>query len=109
MGKFPSKVNKMKMKYNLGGFEMKFGAGEKFDGGMKIDSLEIEQEFSAKELIEIGIPALKEIAQLIINTQKELASQCNENATRELNLQERKFEEEVRRNRRHFSSRKESQ
>ena len=99
----------MKMKYNLGGFEMKFGAGENFDGGMKIDSLEIEQEFSAKELIEIGVPALKEIAELLINTQKELTSQHNENARKEIQLQEKKFEEEVRRNRRHFSSRKESQ
>ena len=100
----------MKMKYNLGGFEMKFGAGEKFDGAMKIDNLEIEQEFSAKELVELGIPAMKEIAALIINTQKELAAQCNENAARDLALQERKFNEEIRRNRRIFQpNKKESQ
>ena len=95
------------MKYNLGGFEMKFGAGEKFDGGIKIDSLEIEQEFSAKELIEIGIPALKEVAELLINTQKELATQHNYNMKKEFELQERKFNEELRRNRRIFK--KESQ
>lgn len=72
----------MKMKYSLKGFELKFGAGENVDAAVKVDGLEIEQEFDAKDLIEIGIPAMKEIAQLIINTQKELASQCNENATR---------------------------
>lgn len=89
---------------------MKFGAGEKFDGAMKIDNLEIEQEFSAKELVELGIPAMKEIAALIINTQKELAAQCNENAARDLALQERKFNEEIRRNRRIFQpNKKESQ
>lgn len=100
----------MKMKYSLKGFELKFGAGENVDAAVKVDGLEIEQEFDAKDLIEIGIPAMKEIAQLIINTQKELASQCNENATREISLQEKKFQEELRRNRRTFhSSRKESQ
>ena len=97
---FWSKVKVMKMKYNLGGFEMKFGAGEKFDGAMKIDNLEVE----------LGIPAMKEIAALIINTQKELAAQCNENAARDLALQERKFNEEIRRNRRIFQpNKKESQ
>lgn len=98
----------MKMKYQLQGFEVKFGAGEKFDGAMKVDGLEIEQEFSAKELVEIGIPALKEIAELLINTQKELCSQQNANVEKELNLQERKFNEELRRNRRIFNK-KESQ
>lgn len=95
----------MKMKYNLGGFEVKFGAGEKFDGGMKIDSLEIEQEFSAKELVEIGIPAIKEVAELLINTQKELTTQHNYNVKKEFELQEKKFNEELRRNRRMFNKR----
>lgn len=92
----------MKMKYQLQGFEMKFGAGEKFDGAMKVDGLEIEQEFSAKELLEIGIPALKEVAELIINTQRELCSQTNEISRKEVELQEKKFQEELRRNRRIF-------
>ena len=59
----------MKMKYQLQGFEMKFGAGEKIDGAIKVDGLEIEQEFE---------------------------------------LQEKKFNEELRRNRRIFNK-KESQ
>ena len=98
----------MKMKYQLQGFEMKFGAGEKIDGAIKVDGLEIEQEFDAKELIEIGIPALKEIAELLINTQKELTSQHNYNIKKEFELQEKKFNEELRRNRRIFNK-KESQ
>ena len=97
----------MKMKYNLGGFEMKFGTETgNFDGAMKIDSLEIEQEFSAKELIEVGVPALKEIAELLINTQRELCSQTNEISRKEVELQEKKFQEELRRNRRIFHSTK---
>jgi hypothetical protein len=93
----------MKMKYNLKGFEVKFGSSKlDLDGAVKVDGLEIEQEFDAKELIEVGIPALKEIAELLINTQKELCSQTNENAAREISLQERKFQEDLRRNRRIF-------
>ena len=98
----------MKMKYELGNLEFNFG-GQFGDGGLKIENIKLEQEFDAKDLIEVGIPALKEITSLLINTQKELTSQHNENARQEIKLQERKFEEEVRRNRRHFSSRKESQ
>lgn len=98
------------MKYQLQGFEMKFGAGEKIDGAIKVDGLEIEQEFSAKELVELGIPALKEIAELLINTQRELCSQTNEISRKEVELQEKKFQEDLRRNRRIFhQSRKESQ
>lgn len=93
----------MKMKYNLKGFEVKFGSSKlDLDGAVKVDGLEIEQEFDAKELIEVGIPALKEIAELLINTQKELCSQTNENAAREISLQERKFQEDLRRNRHIF-------
>lgn len=100
----------MKMKYSLKGFELKFGAGENVDAAVKVDGLEIEQEFDAKDLIEVGIPALKEIASLLINTQKELTSQYNENTRKEFELQERKFNEELRRNRRIFQpNKKESQ
>lgn len=99
----------MKMKYQLQGFEVKFGSEKiNFDGAMKVDELNIEQEFSADELIKIGIPALKEIAELLINTQKELTSQQNYNTKKEIELQERKFNEELRRNRRIFNK-KESQ
>ena len=97
----------MKMKYNLGNFEMNFG-GQLGDGAIKVENLQIEQEFDAKDIIELGIPAIKEIAALIIETQKELSKQVNENSAREINLQERKFNEEIRRNRRIFNK-KESQ
>lgn len=101
----------MKMKYELKGFEVKFGIEKmNLDGAVKVDELNIEQEFSAKELIEIGVPALKEIAELLINTQRELCSQTNEISRKEVELQEKKFQEELRRNRRIFhSSKKESQ
>ena len=99
----------MKMKYQLQGFEVKFGSSKlDLDGAVKVDGLEIEQEFDAKDIIELGIPAIKEITALIINTQKELSKQVNENSAREISLQERKFNEELRRNRRIFNK-KESQ
>nr|DAN62829.1 MAG TPA: hypothetical protein [Caudoviricetes sp.] len=102
-------VKKMKMKYQLQGFEVKFGSSKlDLDGAVKVDGLEIEQEFDAKDIIELGIPAIKEITALIINTQKELSKQVNENSAREISLQERKFNEELRRNRRIFNK-KESQ
>lgn len=85
---------------------MNFG-GQLGDGAIKVENLQIEQEFDAKDIIELGIPAIKEIAALIINTQKELSKQVNENSAREISLQERKFNEEMRRNRRIFK--KESQ
>lgn len=101
----------MKMKYNLKGFELNFGTETgKFDGGIRVEALEIEQEFSAEDLIKIGIPALKELAELAINTQRELCSQTNEISRKEVELQEKKFQEDLRRNRRIFhQSRKESQ
>lgn len=99
----------MKMKYNLKGFEIKFGSEKlNLDGAMKVDELEIEQEFSAEDLIKVGIPALKELAELAINTQRELCSQTNEISRKEVELQEKKFQEELRRNRRIFNK-KESQ
>ena len=97
----------MKMKYELGNLEFNFG-GQFGDGGLKIEGIKLEQEFDAKDLIEIGIPALKEIAELLINTQKELTSQHNYNIKKEFELQEKKFNEELRRNRRIFNK-KESQ
>lgn len=96
----------MKMKYSLKGFELNFGTETgKFDGGLKVEALEIEQEFDAKDLIEVGIPALKEVASLLINTQKELTAQHNSNIRKEFEIQERKFNEELRRNRRMFNKR----
>ena len=97
------------MKYELGNLEFNFG-GQLGDGGLKIEGIKLEQEFDAKDLIEVGIPALKEIAQLLIETQRELCSQTNEISRKEVELQEKKFQEELRRNRRIFhSSKKESQ
>ena len=75
----------MKMKYNLKGFEVKFGSSKlDLDGAVKIDGLEIEQEFSAEDLIKVGIPAIKEIAEILINTQRELCSQTNEISRKEV-------------------------
>ena len=101
----------MKMKYDLKGFEVKFGSSKlDLDGAVKIDGLEIEQEFSAEDLIKVGIPAIKEIAEILINTQRELCSQTNEISRKEVELQEKKFQEELRRNRRIFHpNKKESQ
>ena len=99
----------MKMKYNLGKMDLVVRAAGG-DVEIKIDGVELEQEFSAEDLIKIGIPAIKELAELAIKTQRELCSQANSNTAREINLQEKKIEEEVRRNRRIFQpNKKESQ
>lgn len=91
----------MKMKYELGNLEVvtRLAGG---DVEIKINDIKLEQEFSAEELIKIGVPALKEIATLLIETQRELAAQTNEISRKEVELQEKKFQEELRRNRRIF-------